>query len=157
MKYFAKYIPVEGEIKDANYYFHPSWGLTLCGEHSTKNGKLAKLFLCSRDIQIDDKVKWQGSGDKWFDKTIIGEREGEWLISSTYDMWVEKRNVIKVIGQISLEAIWVKECDEFGEDEWEFYSTVIDAPLDKRRFYDHPIIPPDEFCIIIKGPCGHFH
>lgn len=49
------------------------------------------------EIKKGDWVIWFGRDNLPFLKKVIGERDGEWLISSTYDMWVEKNKVKKII------------------------------------------------------------
>lgn len=112
-KYFTKYIPVEGEIKEGDMIRHPTTGNVSThfdgdGVHWINNHtdwKKVKLLLCSRDITLDDCV-------------------------------------IKVIGEISPDAIWVKEGDEFEEDE----VNIIQLPISKLNHVE------------IKCPtCGRFH
>jgi hypothetical protein len=83
-KYFAKYLPVEGEIKKV------------------------KLFLCSRNIEVGDKYYYNGTETDICDSEIRLEQ-----IKEQEEKHGQKR--FKVIGEISPEAIWVKEGDEFNE------------------------------------------
>jgi len=64
------------------------------------------LFLCSRDIQAGDEVQSKLG-------TLDGKVEHKFQLEEALkeDVW------FKVIGEISPEAIWVKEGDEFDEDE----------------------------------------
>lgn len=72
--YFAKYLPVEGEIKEGDKVFHKGEILTAKSYDSwftkwdfveksippveyDKDCKKVKLFLCSRDIQVGDKIR----------------------------------------------------------------------------------------------------
>lgn len=145
--YFAKYLPVEGEIKEGDiislhipegenpfswengiYYqdtprvLHGEGYVTIkpidyCSEERVMRNGLAykkeymkgrlQLFLCSRDIQIGDKVKDEYSG---LDITATKDN----FPSNASDFW------LKVIGPISTEAKWVKDGDEFDEDETSF-------------------------------------
>lgn len=54
------------------------------------------------------------------------------------------------IGQVSLDATWVKEGDEFKGEGIDFVIAVSDEDYNK---------PPEKQKIfyLIKGPCGHFH
>lgn len=78
MKYFARFLPVEGEIKERDWYKSPSGGIL-----SQHNGSellpdgwyKVKLYLCSRD------------------------------------------NPDEPIGMINPNDTWIKEGDEFSEDE----------------------------------------
>jgi hypothetical protein len=110
--YFAKYLPVEGEIKRGDKYLHPNGNfqqlsddvqLSLLPEIN-EIGKLVKLFLCSRDIQVGDKVFDTYSGLE----VKVTEQN---FPSNASDFWV------RVIGEISPEAVWVKEGDEFNEED----------------------------------------
>jgi len=59
-KYIAIYLPVEGEIKRGDKYLHPNGCIQQLSKqvqldllpNINKIGKLVKLFLCSRDIQV---------------------------------------------------------------------------------------------------------
>lgn len=130
-KYFTKYLPVEGEIKEIK----DTWVITPSGlgqfelrSHTTdlqptsqivvhtKNGyksfneldiKPIKLFLCSRDIQGGDRVADEKGQNYYVDYGNIS------VIGS-------KIQGYKVIGEISPDAIWVKEGDEFDENEIQF-------------------------------------
>lgn len=62
------------------------------------------------------------------------------------------------IGEISPDATWVKEGDEFNEKEWR---EVWDSSTG-WRFSDDEFFNP-KYCyrkldwVQVKGPCGHFH
>lgn len=71
-QYFAKYLPVEGEIRKGMKYIlteGSNLGAYTTGYIGTaaidfipeaqefQGGKILKLFLCSRDIQVGDKVR----------------------------------------------------------------------------------------------------
>jgi hypothetical protein len=141
MKYFAKYLPVEGEIKEGDKFF--AWDTlqsrlaVLADKNSPAPIKIAKLFLCSRDIQVGDKVRASGCvrRDKQLDghpveiygyrydaaKEITlkvpkqGANKDLWSIEED-DTLVTDSSIVKLIGEISPDAIWVKEGDEFEED-----------------------------------------
>lgn len=132
------------------------------------------LVLTSSDIQIGDKIQAKdGSGSsiitefkRVFAKgeitTSIGEsKEGAITYSQLENDW------LKVIGEISPEATWVKEGDEFDEDE-------VEGVLYNRKHPDESIYGftvekllawiklnpmPEKYQVIfhIKGKCGHFH
>lgn len=142
MKYFAKYIPIEGEIKDGDVTIN-SAGCTarilVTNKKTNNTHKKVQLFLCSRDIIEGDKFWITGYnplenggefditrshictqvtgpaitnlGNKtiWFKSS--GVREGEYYVDSS--------RTYKVIGPISPDATWVREGDEFEEDEIE--------------------------------------
>jgi len=171
--YFAKYLPVEGEIKIGDRVESESsgkqkvlvTGITKRGDYITdepdfyepdsyfvlpkkKAKKFSKqLFLCSRDIQVGDTVKMKFSdGLKDWECSNVGRLEA-----------AKHNGSFKVIGGISSEAKWVKEGDEFDEDEiafaihapWEEWEQVsYEAWLLEYTFYKN---------IKVKGHCGHFH
>ena len=56
---------------------------------------------------------------------------------------ISENDVIKVIGEISPDATWVKEGDEFDESD-----------IDHGGWVDEDL---KTILIKIKGPCGHFH
>lgn len=104
--YFTKYLPVEEETEEGDYYIshlhttpEKMGGINLWSFPIQK----VKLFLCSRDIQIGDKVRKQDS------------EEFEWTMMM--DSCIPSDKVFKVLGEVSPQAIWVKEGDEFSEEE----------------------------------------
>lgn len=85
-----------------------------------------KPCLCSRDIQVGDICFIEGGSDSKYTATKDG-----------------LQGYFKVIGQISSGSLWVREGDEFEENEWKeeigFFETV-------------------RIKIKIKCPkCNHFH
>lgn len=134
--YFARYLPVEGEIKDKalvldkdrNKIGHITYPDNADGIYEveyldgTSGGcdhfELVKLFLCSRDIQVGDRIWNQHSG---YGKVMEIDEENQYL-GVKYDIedWEceeDFKYIIEVIGEISPEAIWVKEGDEFDESQ----------------------------------------
>lgn len=198
MKYFAKYLPVEGEIKEGDKVFYtgkqldfpeavyevldnvkqkmsvksagglgieytktPTTGAYLkigynifVGEHLQK----VKLFLCSRDIQVVDKVFCL---DVHYNNPLHPPEKyiDPWRIRGEGDTC---KACIKVIGEISPEAVWVKEGDEFDEDQVEFWIDDgeqmgpynMNNNEDKKNWNS---FDPEFQLIKIKGPCGHVH
>lgn len=185
--YFVKYLPVEGEIEEGDWVLasNEKIGTRLAQAISIHGNvhkydfvdedlkkdvyyeefqfwnkgysKKVKLFLCSRDIEVDDKLKFKlDKNAKWMDVTLkevyelngiqvpIVKYEGQTtIVHTTFDDCL-----IKVIGEISLEATWVKEGDEFGEDEVRILG-YYNSPWDLAGFTVSKVK--------IKGPCGHFH
>lgn len=160
-QYFAKYLPVKGEIKLNDSFFEngklvENWqneaDLSYINEKSYI--KLAKLFLSSRDIQVGDNVKTLDSlkdyvvssieenrGNNPDEKKLLKEGVKYWFTFETGGLGTNK-NTFKVIGEISPNATWVKEGDEFDENEIGFYWG---AGEDSLGYF------------LIKDPCGHFH
>jgi hypothetical protein len=123
--YFAKYLPVEGEIKEGDYFIRSKCNTIMhAGDISiTEKANLlkypkAKLFLCSRDIQVGDRVWNQDSGyGEVKEIDIEGETLGVKYDLQDYEVEEDFKYIVKVIGEISPEAKWVKEGDEFDEGE----------------------------------------
>jgi hypothetical protein len=114
-KYFAKYLPIEGEIKEGDYFIEkdtlgndnilPCLGLLSLVPHDhLVSRKKVKLFLCSRDIQVGDKV-YTGS-------SIFELDYNSFCALRTLD---SDKKWFKIIGEISPEAEWVKEGDKFDK------------------------------------------
>lgn len=122
-KYFAKWLDVKKKVKNGEYGINvkcilPDHGnyvykdvsieydtIVIQGNKTLFDKKYAKkvqLFLCSRDIQIGDHYQWQDSDSS------IGH--GIKITAVSPDAY-------KIIGPISPEAEWVKEGDEFEENQ----------------------------------------
>lgn len=119
------------------------------------------LFLCMSHLKKGDRVKCiktlLGKGDVGFSGLTY---ETSYLTEGKeYEIWMDDGSYwgvysddgpmnfpksyfqnFKILGPISPQAAWVKEGDEFDEDEWR-----------KTDFINRPSIWQ------IKGPCGHFH
>lgn len=116
------------------------------------------LYICSRDIKPMLQDMWNNTDSK------------------------SDKEPYTIVGELSPGAVWVKEGDEFDENEIEFrkYSFCFSKPQPDTHF-NNPIRYPyymshtlvsegrDEHsrsysyiiitgeCIKIKGTCGHFH
>lgn len=121
--YFTKYLPEKGEIKEHSVVFKDDELATVV--HIYPNGKtyelefpygtasypssrikLAKLFLCSRDAEPGDTIYH----DKYYPyPTGLHLLKDEKMKDSTESY--------KVVGEISKDAIWVKEGMEFDGTE----------------------------------------
>ncbi len=108
-KYFTKLLPGNGEIKKR------TGSTVIDGEvgkclRENDNGfdyyEEVKLFLCSRDIQVGDIVKL-----KTFDGYVDFPVENEGAKQATIH-----NGSVKVIGEVSPDATWVKEGMEFEEE-----------------------------------------
>lgn len=141
-KYFAKLLSTGGEIIEEKNGF------------ASKTPTKLKLFLCSSDIQIGDKVKYKNIMPSI--ELLVVEGQPKDIFETTLGE-VEDRGGFKVIGEISPEALWVKEGDRFSEEEisdvslyWcpkygYSYEMYWEEENECRKFKS------------IKGPCGHFH
>lgn len=156
--YFAKYLPVEEHFHYVGAIIRDKETgaigiIKKVGEGINETQfEHVKLFLCSRDIQAGDKVwfndpnpnvegfkDWSGYG------SIVGEEDNMIGVDLGHtSTWEPSTQFIKVIGEISPEAIWIKEGDEFEGEEVDYPWT---SSLDNHTKL---------FCKI-KGPCGRFH
>jgi len=165
MKKFAKYLPVEGEIEVPCIVLETLtngktelFQVDNFNDINLETQKLAKLFLCSRDIQVGDDIQ-HTSGENGVCDEIIGDAlhfsgdiEGHY---SSINQW------FKVIGKISPKAVWVTEGMEFDEGDiaYRFSDNGKDIILQPSAF------PSDEVeewgnpsYIVIKCPtCKQFH
>lgn len=175
-KYFAEYIPVEGEIKEHSMVFADGklgtvvyaskYGIGYEVEFPDERNvfpftpeyiKPAKLCLCSRDIQIGDKVigshKIEGV---YFGKSQSGDFIINWEDGNTV-CGLHDPDAFKVIGKISPDAIWVTRGMEFDEDD------VCIMATDKHFDISNPIevVKKEdigEIWVEIKCPtCKTFH
>lgn len=162
MKYFAKYLPVEGEIKEGDMFSVNGFvGPTILKADKDipitagVGIKKVKLFLCSRDIQVGDTVIDQ-VGRKW-------ENMEECFVITSRG-WNElhpKQPCYKVIGEISQEATWVKEGDEFdGYEVWWWWQGHFFFKIkeEDESFYTKAKSKGVEERIKVKCPtCKTFH
>jgi hypothetical protein len=167
MKYFAKYLPVEGEIKELGDRYittdYPNEIFKVYDLHSIEDfglknkGTKVKLFLCSRDIQVGDIVLCN----------YIGGKEKEWKVvdkadKSTTNIFIKtalKLGAYKVIGEISPDALsYVKEGQSYDESELELCSSLGEG-YDPKYLREIETLKKhhDGIYVKIKGSCGHFH
>lgn len=198
MKYFAKDLPVEGKgdigckWQWKNNIKNTGWedisrsdmdAIIAHGLEPEPEFRKLKLFLCSRDIKIGDKVKTfnypeQNEGkiiNLRTSKKLVGAKDHSEIYHLADIQYSHESspttaaisNFFKVVGEISPEATWVKEGDEFDEDDFRkrWYS------VRRETFLPHTYMDADEYTnlgeerragnlkifIQIKGPCGHFH
>jgi hypothetical protein len=179
--YFAKWLTVEGKIEEGDFFemekgsvgkvisidknMFSYIGLTgyFQGKKSGTNHVVnlkqkMQLFLCSRDIQVGDEYTCPHKG-KGIDVGFGQPKQvAVWMI------YTKERNLcsdcFKVIGEISPNATWVKERDEFDEDE--IYRNMVcpdcldqDTTGECTCFYQK--YTPIFLNYSIKGPCGYFH
>jgi|SRR5581483_5516319 len=151
--YFAKYLPVEGEIKEGDLVANTAssglehrWIARWDIKNYAPTTKKVKLFLCSRDIKVGDKV-------------LLGSHQSPDEAKPLHPDDFERGKHLgcyKVLGEISPEATWVKEGDEFEGSEVQqcyFYKTRYGYSKEHPWTENHERVTLFE----IKGPCGHFH
>lgn len=160
--YFAKYLPIEGEIFDGDIYLlygKPTIAKSPDSYYNPHVGyfdgeQKAKLFLCSRDIQVGDEITYV-----YLDWPAIGMYCGKTKGVCGEPSKLNPHGIMrwaKVIGEISPEATWITEGDEFNEDNVRF---AIYQPHEEDGWdsYEKWLESPWQKNIQIKGPCGHFH
>lgn len=187
--YFTKLMPVEGEIKsdDSFSFISPLRDVHIAGvvtdsQIVNKAGNITftnksvltkvKLFLCSRDIKVGDKAATIHDPRMYWDVLADGDTvstvttyRGYWRVNLDYAVigmdaqWIRKEDVFKIIGEISPEATWVKEGDEFDDKEVMFY---VPSKFGFAAQFGYNLIkefnlPPAEIFCKLEGPCGHFH
>lgn len=139
MKYFTKYLPVEGEIKPGDYGFSPNSKCVFFALEETRliwerpGNVRVKLFLCSRDIV---------AGDEAIDEETNQKLILEGLAWDGFKRLKRPETWFKVIGEVSHKAVWVREGDEFIREDVKL-ALNNEAP---------------EFCVSFKCPtCLNFH
>lgn len=180
--HFAKYRPVEEEIKqgdlpcqvlDTHSNKIIEYKESEYGSNASDYYKKIKLTLCSRDIQVGDEVISNNGPKFGFSEykgiaTVV--ENGIVRVIETKggsEAWGQLP-AYKIVGEISTKATWVKEDDEFDEDELLIYCEDKEYP--DETFYPRNIteaygfqkvyvVPrPERFRILvkIKDKDGHF-
>lgn len=163
--FFAKYIPVEGEIKPKDFYSQSyqegQIGQANEGDYldgAYKDKQKVKLFLCSRNIQVGDIIKWASPLEKsGYATSIPIPNESELRLAKSN---MQEYRYFKVIGEISLSATWIKEGDKFAEDEMQHNHICYDSPGNMGCCFHcsrSKGCDSEDYNYLIKGPCGHFH
>ena len=167
-KFYAKYLPVDGEINVGDT-FHSKWrsehkfvhhvtvGSITDDLYISENGtpysksdatSKVKLFICSRDIQV---------GGEFYAIDMSKQIAKENYEKLDHDF--------KVIGEVSPEAIWVKNGDEFDTEELSF-RMIPDTPSPAHIKFIHTqdFAPGIAMCkkgywtVGVKNiSCGHYH
>jgi len=155
-KYFAKYLPVEGGV----FFTNALNSEGVIGQEGLQDVffQKKKLFLCSRDWEYGDNV----IHIKTFKKTTISPAFiNKYLHKMGYN---DDENWVKVIGEISPNATWVKEGDEFTEEQLGIYTD--DTLSSMVEFVPYNCIPednwndlgsPDIIIGILCPTCKTFH
>lgn len=113
--YFAKWLPVEREIKEGDAYkVNHSGEIKIApgnkSDYMYEYVQKVKLFLCSRDIKL---------GDVAYNDEFCPYPNGQLLETNSLvmDHGMMTPDSFKVVGEISSETTWVKEGDTFEENE----------------------------------------
>lgn len=114
-----------------------------------------KLMLVSRDIQVSDMITVDKSKGKVISITgLCAEIDLGWSSTQTKPL----SDCIKIVGEISPEAMWIKEGDEFTEENIAFYTISIVEGWENHTDYNTWVNSSYNKEIRIKCPtCGHFH
>lgn len=184
--YFTKCLPVEGEIKEEDYWraangdiIPPGSGERILFHANQTRQKRVKLFLCSRDIQVGDNIIADYIVDKGGEYEMHVHKEGEILNDKDFDdhwqiktkdtfyqsgyatEWALKKGCFKIIGEISPDALgYVKEGDEFDENDVHRNHICYDSPGNTGcclHCSRSMGCDSQDYNYMIKGPCGHFH
>lgn len=142
-KYFTKYLPQKGEIKEGDYYIGGINNIPtkrIAGrDDNMANAKCQKveLFLCSRDIQVGDEFLIDTPGlPMHLEKRIcvdvvdpskynLDDNVLMYMINKT-GAHLKHGECFKVIGEVSPEATWVTEM-ELEEDQVQFTTKAYTA------------------------------
>lgn len=175
--YFTKILPIDGKIVAGDWVIDINTGFKAplaahAHEYAKKlneqtYNKRAALFLCTRDIRPGDRIS-----DK---EGIIREVHhfetvlpyGVFVFEpwpSDDEKWIHAMDAYKTIGQISEEARWVKEGDEFDGSEvcWcnigEFYQSPFSELADPLNDLALKLGREGTWKIgILNSSCKHFH
>lgn len=116
--YFCKYLPVKEKIKNGDKVQYKTGEIVdYVVPLNTDNLTKVKLFLCSRDIQVGDRYFKNGSDEKLVSYLTYWEQDGVKQDILSHELWY--MGTYKVLGEISLEATWVKEGDEFERNDFQ--------------------------------------
>lgn len=148
MKYFAKYLPAEGEIKEGDTIkdlVSGDIGIVKKWEkhiNEQDDYKKVKLFLCTHDME----------------GVIGGDGTKVYLPHDPKHKNEEKP--FRVLGEISKNALWVKENDEFSEEKVK-HNHICHDSWGNTGYCFHcqrsKGCDSKDYNYLIKGPCGHFH
>ncbi len=159
--FFTKWLVVEGEVKEGDIALKPEfyWRdnqeqdvyeppyYEICGpkdfERDYVDYKLAKLFVCSRDIKEGDKLQIQqyNGDDNWYATFEKEDYEGHYSckfidVHNNMSFGVMAKDAIKVVGEVSKDALtFVNEGQEFTEEELEPYLYYNKHP-DESIYFD---------------------
>lgn len=143
--YFAKYLPVGGKIKDGDYAINSAGCVYQCllGNAETQKDTKVKLFLCSRAESTRE-------GQRFFHPNNPSNTmllpEGGLPLHEPF---------IGIVGEISPEAIWVKEGDELNEEEIKRFTRL--PPNQQARWIEENEKLGYPTVIKIRGQYGYFH
>ncbi len=123
--YIALFLPTEGEIKEGDTIQYRNGDTKHYAEYRKDyydkydDVKKVKLTLVSRNIQPGDVLKecFSDGKERTVDHFETVLPHGIWEF--TDGEFLSAAQTFKVVAEISPKAVWVKEYDEFDEDELE--------------------------------------
>jgi len=185
--YFSEYLPVEGDIKRGSNQLIWKEGIfspvsidkmpksTNEIAYQREGYRVVKLFLCSRDIQVGDKVCDVNDNSIFADVVGVNGTKIYAKLDGKACILHNTGGIMKIIGEISPDATWVTRGMKFDETEiqkciWsvpDFYTDEKEMiPVQTDKWFNSRYnrekgklepIPLERKVIQIKGPCGHFH
>ncbi len=181
MRYFAKYLPDDTKLKKGDTVLEGKrlaiienigldTGIPLiryldnntvdCGDFFQK----VALFICSKDdVILDYKFMWSGDDINTFE--ITTERKLD-VFKFSLEHEKETRDgyayYFTVIGKVSPDAIWVKEGDEFNDEDLgirltNHHGDIFSMTSEPFTLHNFKQYNRDYVRISVKGTCGHFH
>ena len=178
MKAIAKYLPVEGEIKDGDTILHHKGGLytaisndgVLCIDTEEYSGaigpelyKVVKLFAVTQDIEVGDEIWDLFKGVKHGIAEKVHEDYIEFKDLS-YSMDRTSGGAVKILGELSPNATWeIKDGEEIRVKEFDCYIEKDGGKVwggrDASNLTSEAISELLERKTFLKvlGPCGHYH
>ena len=167
MKYFASFISVDEKIKQNDWALKPDNSIVRVNEaaakHLANDWKKLKLYIVSNEgIKKGDKICVELYEDcspnryhaivgiltkDYIQDDPICIIDGNTIILTDKD-GCDNSRIYKIIGEVSKDAIWVKEGDVFEENELKFiYGIPIRVTTRAHEHKDHYLchyIPIDE-------------
>lgn len=129
-EYFVKYLPIKGIIKPNDLFFNKDNGRIQIADEETQEAsdywgedlyQKVELFLCSRNINIGDKVLHLNTNKKYEIKDIhLCSNPGNYY-TFTDESVAFGKDIVNVIGVIDQNADWITEGMEFDEEDIEGY------------------------------------
>ena len=119
-KYFVKYLRVDGDVKEGDMYVsHLSEPPQRMGPINFWSFPLYKVrpYLCSGELEIDVDDEFLHETLATKTKHTCTERPSEQCVIGDDNINYFKGFCYKIVGEISPRADWVKDDDEFDEDE----------------------------------------
>ncbi len=143
-KYFVIYQKEENDIIDGCWYYNPY--LKISHRHQIQSKGIGGPILGSYRVK----------------RLLCEVVEGIDIFTGkdVYILFNNPDNIppFKVIGEISREAMWIKDRDKFDVDEIQFQISM-QPPFEgwKEVSFDEYKEWNELKKIMLKGPCGHFH